>query len=74
MSWVGGGAHEEKGGTGTTLHYASKSLGKVQLKKVPATNKSRSAKINQNKSLLPFLFNLPKSKLVSYTPKRTIGQ
>jgi hypothetical protein len=29
------------------LHYASKSLGKVQLKKVPATNKSRSAKINQ---------------------------
>jgi hypothetical protein len=69
MSWVGGGAHEEKGGTGTTLHYASKSLGKVQLKKVPATNKSRSAKITQEIN-----HNLPKSKLVSYTPKRTIGQ
>jgi hypothetical protein len=45
MSWVGGGAHEEKGGTGTTLRI--KKFGKVQLKKVPATNKSRSAKINQ---------------------------
>jgi hypothetical protein len=47
MSWVGGGAHEEKGGTGTTLRI--KKFGKVQLKintkKVPATNKS----ICQNK-------------------------
>jgi hypothetical protein len=67
MSWVGGGAHEEKGGTGTTLRI--KKFGKVQLKKVPATNKSRSAKITQEIN-----HNLPKSKLVSYTPKRTIGQ
>jgi len=37
MSWVGGGAHEEKGGTGTTLRI--KKFGKSSVEK-SASNKN----------------------------------